>query len=247
MARPTARSTVSGRHSLRLDVDPSPQVLQTDGRRLHAVPASLMLAPEYRQQGPFAPAALPAFPATTDPSATLSPPLHFPARPVIEAGLLRRFRDGARRASPVAFARPCRRAAATTPPEESVDGRSAPILLPSRMSQALGSRVRYFGATSAFTRVAARRLAHRPRRLCRWASVVRSPSLPPSKLRGFGLLPRQAYCFLLNAPAFAGRTGHVADFASPAKSATCPLTGSMLQDGEPSPLSCCRPCAQGVG
>ena len=26
----------------------------------------------------------------------------------------------------------------------------------------------------------------------RWASAVRSPSLPPSKLRGFGLLPRQA-------------------------------------------------------
>jgi len=43
----------------------------------------------------------------------------------------------------------------------------------------------------------------------RWASVVRSPSLPPSKLRGFGPLPRQAYYFLLNAPAFAGRTGHV--------------------------------------
>src|ERR1022692_4585776 len=56
----------------------------------------------YKQQGPFAPPALPGFIATADPSATLSPSAHFPGSPVIGPTLLQRFRAGTRRASPVA-------------------------------------------------------------------------------------------------------------------------------------------------
>src|ERR1019366_95096 len=56
----------------------------------------------YKQQGPFAPPALPGILATADPSATLSPSVHFPGSPVIGPTLLQRFRAGARRASPVA-------------------------------------------------------------------------------------------------------------------------------------------------
>src|SRR2546428_3047944 len=47
--------------SLRRDVDPPPQVLQTDGRRGHAAPASRVVGGSAVQQGPFAPRALPRF------------------------------------------------------------------------------------------------------------------------------------------------------------------------------------------
>src|SRR5262245_24290107 len=56
----------------------------------------------YKQQGPFAPPALPGFLGHADPSATLSPSAHFPGSPLIGPTLLQRFRAGARRASPVA-------------------------------------------------------------------------------------------------------------------------------------------------
>src|SRR5262245_5803220 len=71
------------RVSLRRDVDPPPQVLQTDGRRSHAAPASRVVGGIAEQQGPFAPRALPRFIATPDPSATLSPSAHFPGTLVI--------------------------------------------------------------------------------------------------------------------------------------------------------------------
>src|SRR6202040_4467151 len=54
-------------------------------------------------QGPLAPRTLLRFIATTDPSATLSSSADFPGSPVIRPTLLRRFRAGARRASPVAW------------------------------------------------------------------------------------------------------------------------------------------------
>ena len=91
------------RFSLRLDVYPPPQVLQTAGRICHLVLAFHVVGGVATQQGPFAPPALPGFIATTDPSATLSPSAHFPGSPVIGPTLLRRFRAGARRASPVAW------------------------------------------------------------------------------------------------------------------------------------------------
>ena len=56
----------------------------------------------YKQQGSFAPRALPRLNATTNPSVTLSPSIDFPVEPVIRSTLLRRFRAGTRRASPVA-------------------------------------------------------------------------------------------------------------------------------------------------
>ena len=55
------------------------------------------------QQGPFAPRALPRFSATTDPAATVSSSADFPGPPVIRPTLLRRFLDGTRTASPVAW------------------------------------------------------------------------------------------------------------------------------------------------
>src|SRR3981081_247641 len=54
-------------------------------------------------QGPFAPRTLLRFIATTDPAATLSSSADFPVLPVIQPTLLRRFRAGTRRASPVAL------------------------------------------------------------------------------------------------------------------------------------------------
>ena len=55
------------------------------------------------QQGPLAPRALPRFKATTDPAATVSSSTVFPGAPVIRSTLLRRFLDGTRTASPVAW------------------------------------------------------------------------------------------------------------------------------------------------
>ena len=100
-----------GRFGLRLDVYPPPQVLQIDGRLCHLAPASRVGEGVTDQQGPFAPRALPRLVATADPSATLSPSADFPGSPVIRPTLLRRFRVGARRASPVArmSLSPCRR------------------------------------------------------------------------------------------------------------------------------------------
>jgi hypothetical protein len=53
-------------------------------------------------QGPFAQRTLLRFIATTDPAATLSSSADFPVSPVIRPTMLRRFRAGTRRASPVA-------------------------------------------------------------------------------------------------------------------------------------------------
>ncbi len=77
------------RVSLRRDIDPPPQVLQTHGRRGHAAPASHVVGGRADQQGPFAPRALPRFLATTNPSATLSSSADFPGAPVIRPTCLR--------------------------------------------------------------------------------------------------------------------------------------------------------------
>ena len=76
-----------------------------------------LLSENRQQQGAFAPRELPRLNTTTRPSATLSPSAHFPVLPVIEPTLLRRFRTGARRASPVAQSVLCHRATASTPPK----------------------------------------------------------------------------------------------------------------------------------
>ena len=63
------------------------------------------------QQGPFAPRALLRFTATTSPAVTVSSSVDFPGAPVIRPLLLRRFLDGTRTASPVAW-----RVLVTVPP-----------------------------------------------------------------------------------------------------------------------------------
>jgi len=63
------------------------------------------------QQGSFAPRALPRFTATTSPAATVSSSVDFPGAPVMRPILLRRFLDGTRTASPVAW-----RVLVTVPP-----------------------------------------------------------------------------------------------------------------------------------
>src|SRR2546428_13299781 len=82
--------------SLRLDVEPPLQVLQTYGRRCHRTPASHIGGDAAQQYGPFAPLALARFVATTDTSVILSPSAHFPGSLVIDWTWLRRLRRRAR-------------------------------------------------------------------------------------------------------------------------------------------------------
>ena len=122
----------------------------------HPAPASLS-SKEHVQQGPFAPRALPRFLATIGP---LRLPLAFgrlPGSPVVRPTFLRRFRDGARRVSPVDSARPCHRAAAATPPEGHRRNQMRTVLLPSPSVDGLGLRSFLFSRLHrAFTFVAAR-------------------------------------------------------------------------------------------
>src|SRR6266576_1785761 len=99
-------------------------------------------------QGPFAPRTLLRFLTTADPAATLSSSADFPVSPVIRPTLLRRFRAGTRRASPVA-----QHVLVTVPslpprrgeqPYRSVFGCSC-CLRPSEVGSALGAT--FFEAT----------------------------------------------------------------------------------------------------
>src|SRR3970040_830815 len=120
-------------------------------------------------------------------------PLAFGRLPgfVVRPTLVRRFRGGARRVSPVDFTRPCRRAAAATPSEGSVVTRGERNLLPSPSARGLGPRIGSIEATCAFTLVAARQLACRPQSgVVDGLQLIRFPSWLPSKLRGFWFLPR---------------------------------------------------------
>ena len=144
------------RFSLRLDVYPPSQVLQTDGRFCHR-PCLPVVGGVHEQQGPFAPRALPRFVATTGPSATLSPSAHFPGCPGYTAYLAppisRRGEEGFSSCS----TRPCHRAAALTPPEcPAAPASLRRPMLPSPSNRARPPGLRPFEATSAFTFVAAR-------------------------------------------------------------------------------------------
>lgn len=55
-----------------------------------------------KQQGPFAPQALPRFIAPTDPSVSLASSVDFPVNRLYNLPCFRRFRGGTRRVSPVA-------------------------------------------------------------------------------------------------------------------------------------------------
>src|SRR6202167_677694 len=90
-----------GRLSLRLDVYSPPQVLQIDGRLCHLVLAFLVVGDFTNSRAPSLHGRYPRLNATKNPSVTLSPSIDFPVEPVIRSTLLRRFRAGTRRASPV--------------------------------------------------------------------------------------------------------------------------------------------------
>ncbi len=111
----------------------------------------------------------------------------FVARPT----LVRRFRGGARRVSPVDFTRPCRRAAAATPPKGPVETRGGRNLLPSPSACGLGLRICFCrGHVCVHSRCGPATRLPLPKRRCRWASATRFPSWLPSKLRGFWFFPR---------------------------------------------------------
>lgn len=160
------------------------------------------------QQGPFAPRALPRFPATTGPSATLSPSADFPAPAgytAYPAPTSFSSGRGGLRQSLRASLPPCRRPF----PRRSGPPRQPACVVPCSL------RHRHIGSASGSSSfearlrsvgIAARRLAHRPKDgFVDGLQVTRFPSCLPSKLRGFWLLPRWD-CLPLNAPAFAGRT-----------------------------------------
>ena len=123
------------------------------------------------------------------------------------------------------LARPCHRAAATTPPESSdrVSQLTNPrcCLRPTDVGSASGA--------IALSGPPMRSLALRPGDsqssfdvFCRWASAHWFPSSLPSKLQGFWLLPWRD-SFPLNASAFAGRTSGRAGFPHPALRNTASL------------------------
>src|SRR5262245_36811744 len=141
-------------------------------------------------QGPFAPRTLLRFLATADPAATLSSSADFPVSPVIRPTLLRRFRAGTRRASPVA-----QHVLVTVPslpprrgeqPYRSVFGCYV-FLLPSEVGSALGAT--FFYATMLSLFIQPGDSCSPLGRSCRYASKVLFPSPPLSELRGSDFYP----------------------------------------------------------
>jgi len=162
-------------------------------------------------------AALPAFLATPDPSATVSPSTAFPGAPVIRPTLLQPFLAGTRTVSPVA-----RRVLVTVlslPPRRSGPSRQpacdGPCGLRPPVAGSASGASHFRGHLCVPLRYGpVTRLPSRGWR-CRWAFGSWFPSTRPSKLRGVWLLPRWDY-LPLNAPAFAGRTTGRAELPHPA-------------------------------
>ena len=106
-----------GRVGLRLDVYSPPQVLQIRWTPLSSRPCLLLWSETFTNSR--VPSLHGRYPASTllqNPSVTLSPSIDVPVEPVIRSTLLRRFRAGTRRASPVARHVLAHRAVASTPP-----------------------------------------------------------------------------------------------------------------------------------
>ncbi len=146
-----------GHVSLRLDVDPPPQIRQIDGRFYHRVLASPCWRRNTVSRVPSLHRRYPASQLPPDPSATLTPPLHFPVSSVIGTGSLREFRPGAWRASPVASHVLVTVPPPNTPPEwtrVSANFASPFCLRLNKESSASGSRT--FRGHITFTCVAAR-------------------------------------------------------------------------------------------
>ena len=167
--------------SLRFDVYLPPQVLQTDGRLFHTVPASHFCREISQQQGYFAPRALPRFLATFNPSYSLLPSTAFPRR-VIRPTFFHVFLPGARRVSPVAWyvlvimpwlaPRQC-------VPAHWPSGRCS--MLPSSHDGGFGHWGYCFrGHLCLHFRYGLTTRSPSRRWLCRWASNSRFPSCLPS-------------------------------------------------------------------
>src|SRR5215469_14123312 len=82
--------------SLRLDIYPLPQVLQTNGCVCHS-PLLSFLSESLQTAGPLRSTVVTRFTATMGPAETLSPSTNFPVFSGYMASLLRRFLDGTRR------------------------------------------------------------------------------------------------------------------------------------------------------
>ena len=165
--------------SVVLGCPPNRGNIKMDAFVISSVPSRLKET--YKQQGPLAPWALPHFLATTDPTATLSPSTDFPVEPVIRSTLLRRFRTGTSRASPVT-----RRVLVTVlslPPRRGEDAASVRFrhsMLPSPLRCGLGPRVKHFRGHI---------YVH-----CRYGPVTRNPPKGDlvDRLQDFGF-PRSCY------------------------------------------------------
>src|SRR6478735_4863732 len=146
-----------GRLSLRLDVYSPPQVLQIDGRLCHLVLAFLVVGDFTNSR---APSLHGRYPASTLLRTHPSPLAfdRFPVEPVIRSTLLRRFRAGTRRVSPVA--RHVLVTVLSLPPRRSEGAASVSFRLPhAAFALRLRTRpsgLRTFEATFAFTVVTAR-------------------------------------------------------------------------------------------
>jgi hypothetical protein len=119
----------------------------------------------HKQQGPFAPRALPRFAATADPSATLSPSADFPGPPVIRPTQLPRISPRDEEGFSSCSLCPCRRAVANHPAGVT---RRVNRLATCHAAFALtvagsASGATHFRGHHAFTSVTARRLAPIPR------------------------------------------------------------------------------------
>jgi hypothetical protein len=147
----------------------------------------------HKQQGPFAPRALPRFAATAGPSATLSPSADFPGSPVIRPTQLPRISPRGEEGFSSCALCPGRRAVANHPAGGT---RRVHRLATGPAAFALtvagsASGAIPFGATS-------RSLPLRPGDShpsrgggCQWASGHSVSLLPAIQLRGFRLLPRR--------------------------------------------------------
>ena len=125
-------------------------------------------------QGPFPPPALPGFPGTTDPSATL------PARPAPRGVPVWRVRASVR-ASRVADLLPLPCVPAPIPRRKRIGARVARFPIrqrPSPINRRVGFRIARFEACSTFTRVPARMVAEPPKAAL-FTRVLQSMSLPP--------------------------------------------------------------------
>src|SRR5437879_3399361 len=170
--------------SLRRDVDPPPQVLQTDGRRYHAAPASHVVGGSAEQQGPFAPRALPRLLATPGPSATLSPSADFPGAPVIRPTSSTDFavrRGGLLQLLDASWSPCCRSQSRRSTPPRQPDCGSPCCLRGVLVRSASGADLS--GPTRVHLRYGPVTRSPSSRWLRRWASESRSPSTLPSKLR----------------------------------------------------------------